>query len=246
MPPVLEIPEQVIKKVLQASPKKARPSTALPFITPTSKDIKHNRPKSSSGIISRKQHKAYDDTISMKKSSRPITSSKKLSCFTEEQDELKLTLDILNKSELAKPDECLLVGKLMGLEGTPAFSRYRTIGKELNEWEWSSCSAIAFDDLKNMFLIKWPTGNKKWVNRLNLYFAFENRETYFTLIENALMTKNKIFEEYEYETIIKNHKLVGLAELPYFLKLGVLERIGRIITPKELPLIVFNSNTRKK
>jgi hypothetical protein len=239
--PLKKASEHDKNNVLQAYPKKARPSTALPFITPASKDVNKSRPKSSSGIILRKQRKSYVDT----KSSRPNSSSKKSSCFTEEQDELKLTLDILNKSGLAKPEECLNVGKLMGLEGTPALSRYRTIGKELNEWEWSSCSAIAFDDSKNMFLIKWPTGNKKWVNRLNLYFEFENRETYFTLIENALMTKNKMLQEYEYEKIIKNHKLVGITELPYFLKLGVLEKIARTITPNELPLIVFYSNTRK-
>jgi hypothetical protein len=61
------------------------------------------------------------------------------------------------------PSECLQLGKALGLEGTPGFSRYRTIGKEMEDWEWSACLVVDYDTNSNLYEILWPAGNRKWV-----------------------------------------------------------------------------------
>lgn len=209
--------------------KPIRPSTAsgLPKIR-SDKPCCGKRPQSANAITWRKSS----------------STQKKAPIFHASNDDdsydTMLALTLFEDSyERKSPFDWLELGKTLGLEGTPAFSRYRIVGNDINEWEWSSCLVVTYDPSKKLYQIKWPMGNQKWVNRLNLYFADENRESYFSHLESAIQTKNQLLEELENEKNITNHKLSFSVELPIFLKLGALHRLGRKISHKELPIIVY-------
>nr|KAJ3422878.1 hypothetical protein HK105_005826 [Polyrhizophydium stewartii] len=151
--------------------------------------------------------------------------------------------DDIDKFEVCKPQEWLSIGKQMGLPGTPAFSRYYNTSDSFphsSDWEWADCFALEYCPERDMYLIEWQKhpGSRKWVKRLNLLFASENRDRFYKRIEHAIEQRSLAELESEYRERVSKQPLHNPAQLPSFLVIGAIEKIGRVVTKRDFPVLV--------
>ncbi|KAL2912967.1 dynein light chain binding [Polyrhizophydium stewartii] len=130
----------------------------------------------------------------------------------------------------------------MGLPGTPAFSRYYNTSDSFphsSDWEWADCFALEYCPERDMYLIEWQKhpGSRKWVKRLNLLFASENRDRFYKRIEHAIEQRSLAELESEYRERVSKQPLHNPAQLPSFLVIGAIEKIGRVVTKRDFPVL---------
>ncbi|KAI8917405.1 hypothetical protein BC831DRAFT_438561, partial [Entophlyctis helioformis] len=152
--------------------------------------------------------------------------------------------DDTEQFEMHSPEGWLALGREMGLDGTPAFSRYHFTATgersaRVTEWEWTKCLVVDFDSATQMYLIQWHdhAGSRKWVRRLNLLFVVEDRDLFFRRIESAVKLRSLAELESEYVGKIMKQSIEGMAPFPDSLKLGALERIGRPLKKKDYAVL---------
>ena len=138
--------------------------------------------------------------------------------------------------ETKSPQEWLQVGKALG--GTPAFSRYHQVGADSLDWKWAECLVLDYRASDGHYLIQWPSKVEKWVPRFNLLFASEDRDRFFSRIEYATRSKQRILNEVEFDQTVLLHELKSMAPMEDSLKLGPLKRIGRNVNKRELKVMV--------
>jgi hypothetical protein len=127
--------------------------------------------------------------------------------------------------------------------GTNALSRFHTQNRNQDNtgagWTWEKCHVLAYDEEKELFLIRWVENQKpKWVRRFNILFSGEKLDDFSRRMEIASIARNEFEFKAQEDKIIAEETKNALVPYPNHLKLGVLRKLGREISPKEAKLIV--------
>jgi hypothetical protein len=157
-------------------------------------------------------------------------------------DEYKTPLELyddLQTFETCSPVVYLTEAKGQGLKGAKAFSRYFHYHHVKSDWDWLPCWVLDYELSSKSFTIEWvPSGIQKKVGRLNLLFENESKELFYQRIEYAVKTRNKVEQAQKTRELILTEKSAPIAPLPKTIKMGILVRIGRQMTVREMPVIV--------